>query len=75
MNPLRIVVATLLFFLLGATAPAFAQEQHEEKAKPAPHQGEMKPAPHPETAAPAPHQDAKRLLIPKKHSLQPIRAK
>ena len=59
MSLLRIFVATLLFFLLGATAPAFAQEQHEEEAKPAPRQGEMKPAPHPETAAPAPHQDAK----------------
>src|SRR5664280_2607872 len=66
MSLLRIVVAILLFFLLGATAPAFAQEQHEEEAKPAPHQqeaqpathqGEVKPVPHPEQARPVPQQE------------------
>ena len=54
-----LALATLLFLLLGCTAAAFAQDQHEEDAKPAPHQEEMKPAPHPETAAPAPRQEAK----------------
>jgi hypothetical protein len=58
MKLLNIVVATLLFFLLGATVPAVAWEQQEE-AKPAPHQEEAKPAPHPEKAAPAPHPAAK----------------
>ena len=69
MKLLNVVVATLLFFLLGAPVPAVAQEPHEEEAKPTPHQGEAKPAPHLETAAPAPHQDAK----PAPHSLVLLR--
>ena len=52
-----LALATLLFLLLGCTAAAFAQEQHDEDARPAPRQEEMKPAPHPETVAPAPRQD------------------
>ncbi len=59
MRPLGFVIATLLFTVLGITAPAFAQEEHPAEAKPAPHQEEMKPAQHPETVAPAPRQEAK----------------
>ncbi len=57
MRLLNIVVATLLFFLLGATVPAIAQEQHADEAKPAhPQEEKAKPAPYPEAA---PRQGAK----------------
>src|ERR1700726_3035019 len=46
MRMLNIVVATLLFLLLGVAIPAVAQEQPENEAKP--HQEEAKPAPRPE---------------------------
>jgi hypothetical protein len=58
MKTLNLVVATLLFFMLGTTA-AIAQEQREEEVKPAPHPEEARPAPRPETVAPAPHPETR----------------
>ncbi len=46
MRMLNVVVATLLFLLLGVAVPAVAQEQPENEAKP--HPEEAKPAPRPE---------------------------
>lgn len=57
MRLLNMVVVTLLFFVLGATLPAVAQEQPKDEAKPASHQEEAKPAKHQEEAKPAPRQE------------------
>ena len=45
MTVLGVISTTAMFFLLGATIPAFAQEEHhEESAKPAQHDEQAKPA-------------------------------
>jgi flagellar biosynthesis GTPase FlhF len=47
------VISTVLLLLLGATVPAFAQEEHhEESAKPAQHEQQAKPAAKQEQAKP-----------------------
>jgi primosomal protein N' len=58
MKVLGVISATAMFLLLGATIPAFAQEEHhEEAAKPAEHQEAAKPAKQ-EEAKPAKQQEA-----------------
>jgi glucan-binding YG repeat protein len=69
MKVLGVISTTALFLLLGATVPAFAQEehqeegakpaQHEEQAKPAPKQEETKPQKQEEQAKPAKQEAAK----------------
>jgi hypothetical protein len=59
MKVLGIIGTTAMFLLLGATIPAFAQEEHhEEAAKPAEHQEAAKPAKQQE-AKPAKQEQAK----------------
>lgn len=58
MKSFSTALAALLFFVLGCTFAAFAQEQHDDEAKPPAHQEEARPAEHPETAAPPPRQEA-----------------
>ena len=53
MKVLGVISTTALFLLLGATIPAFAQEEHQEEgAKPVPHEEPAKPAAKPEQAKP-----------------------
>jgi flagellar motor protein MotB len=53
MKVLGVISTTAVFLLLGATAPAFAQEEHQEEgAKPAQHEEQAKPAPRQEQAKP-----------------------
>jgi glucan-binding YG repeat protein len=59
MKVLGVISTTAMFLLLGATIPAFAQEEHhEESAKPAAKQEEAKPAKQ-EEAKPAKQDEAK----------------
>ena len=59
MKVLGVISTTAMFLLLGATIPAFAQEEHhEESAKPAAKQEEAKPAKQ-EQAKPAKQEQAK----------------
>jgi hypothetical protein len=45
MKALGVISATAMFLLLGATVPAFAQEEHQQgSAKPAQHEAQAKPA-------------------------------
>ena len=63
MKAFAVISTTALFLLLASTAPAFAQEEHQEdKPKPAQHEEPAKPAAKQETAKPAKpeeHQQAK----------------
>jgi outer membrane biosynthesis protein TonB len=69
MKVLRVITTTAVFLLLGATIPAFAQEEHheeaakpaqqEEKAKPAVKQEQPKPQKQEEQAKPAKQEQAK----------------
>ena len=53
MKVLGVISTTAVFLLLGATVPAFAQEEHhEEGAKPAQHEEQAKPAAKQEEAKP-----------------------
>jgi hypothetical protein len=53
MKVLGVIGTTALFLLLGATVPAFAQEEHQEEgAKPVPHEESAKPAAKPEQTKP-----------------------
>jgi hypothetical protein len=53
MKVLGVISTTALFLLLGATIPAFAQEEHQEEgAKPVPHEESAKPAAKPEQTKP-----------------------
>jgi outer membrane biosynthesis protein TonB len=53
MKVLGVISTTALFLLLGATVPAFAQEEHQEEgAKPAQHEEQAKPAPKQEETKP-----------------------
>ena len=53
MKALGVISTTAMFLLLGATVPAFAQEEHhQESAKPAQHEGQAKPAAKQEQAKP-----------------------
>jgi hypothetical protein len=53
MKALGVISTTAVFLLLGATVPAFAQEEHhEEGAKPAQHEEQAKPAAKQEQAKP-----------------------
>jgi hypothetical protein len=59
MKVLGVISTTALLFLLGATVPAFAQEEHQEdKAKPAEHEESAKPAAKPEATKPAKQEEA-----------------
>jgi hypothetical protein len=59
MKVLGVISTTAVFLLLGATVPAFAQEEHhEEAAKPATHEEAAKPAKQ-EEAKPAKQEEAK----------------
>jgi hypothetical protein len=55
MKALGVISTTALFLLLGATVPAFAQEEHHEQegAKPAQHEEQAKPAKQEEQTKPA----------------------
>jgi glucan-binding YG repeat protein len=58
MKVLGVISTTAMFLLLGATIPAFAQEEHhEESDKPAAKQEEAKPAAKQEEAKPAAKQE------------------
>jgi len=65
MKVLGVISATAMFLLLGATIPAFAQEesakpaQHEDKAKPAAKQEQAKPQKQEQQAKPAKQEQAK----------------
>ena len=69
MKVLGVISTTAVFLLLGATVPAFAQEehpeegtkpaQHEEKAKPAAKQEQAKPQKQEQQAKPAKQEQAK----------------
>ena len=53
MKALGVISTTAMFLLLGATVPAFAQEEHhQDSAKPAQHEGQAKPAAKQEQAKP-----------------------
>jgi outer membrane biosynthesis protein TonB len=52
MKVLGVISTTALFLVLGATVPAFAQEEHQEGAKPAQHEEQAKPAPKQEQTKP-----------------------
>ncbi len=53
MKIFKVISAAGLFLLLGASVPAFAQEEHQdEKAKPAEHQQQAKPEQHEQQAKP-----------------------
>ena len=53
MKVLGVIGTTALFLLVGATVPAFAQEEHQEEgAKPVPHEESAKPAAKPEQTKP-----------------------
>ena len=59
MKALRVISTTALFLFLGATVPAFAQEEHhEEAAKPEKQQEQAKPAKQ-EEAKPVKQEEAK----------------
>ena len=55
MKAFGVISTTALFLLLGATVPAFAQEEHHEQegAKPAQHEEQAKPAKQEEQTKPA----------------------
>jgi len=58
MKTLGFISATAVLLLLGATVPAFAQEEHhEQEAKPAQHEEQAKPAKQEEQAKPAKQQE------------------
>jgi glucan-binding YG repeat protein len=58
MKALGVISTTALFLFLGATVPAFAQEEHhEEEAKPEKQQEQAKPAKQQEEAKPAKQQE------------------
>jgi len=65
MKVLGVIGTTAMFLLLGATIPAFAQEesakpvQHEDKAKPAAKQEQAKPQKQEQQAKPAKQEQAK----------------
>ena len=53
MKVLGVIGTAALFLILGATVPAFAQEEHQEEgAKPVPHEESAKPAAKPEQTKP-----------------------
>jgi flagellar motor protein MotB len=53
MKLLGVISTMAVFLLVGATVPAFAQEEHQEEgAKPAQHEEQAKPAPKQEQAKP-----------------------
>jgi hypothetical protein len=64
MKPLGTAIAALLFFVLGSTFAAYAQEQHEDGAAPPAHQEEARPPARPETEAPPPRQEAPKPEAP-----------
>ena len=54
MKIFKVMSAAALFLLLGASVPAFAQDEHQdEKAKPAEHEQQAKPEQHEQQAKPA----------------------
>src|SRR5580698_5424053 len=65
MKVLGVISIAAMFLFLGATVPAFAQEegakpaQHQEEAKPAPKQEQTKPQKQEEQAKPAKQEEAK----------------
>jgi hypothetical protein len=61
MKVLRAISTTAVFLLLGATVPAFAQEEHhqDEGAKPAQHEEQAKPQKQEQQAKPAKQEQAK----------------
>jgi len=60
MKVLGVISTTAMFLLLGATIPAFAQEEHhEESAKPAAKQEQAKPQKQEQQAKPAKQEQAK----------------
>ncbi len=60
MKVLGVISATAMFLLLGATIPAFAQEErHDESAKPAAKQEQAKPQKQEQQARPAKQEQAK----------------
>jgi hypothetical protein len=60
MKVLGVISTTAMFLLLGATIPAFAQEEHhEESAKPAAKQEQVKPQKQEQQAKPAKQEQAK----------------
>jgi hypothetical protein len=53
MKVLGVIGTAALFLILGATVPAFAQQEHQEEgAKPVPHEESAKPAAKPEQTKP-----------------------
>jgi outer membrane biosynthesis protein TonB len=59
MKVLGVISTTALLLMLGATIPAYAQEEHhEESAKPAQHEEQAKPAKQQEAAKPAKQEEA-----------------
>jgi hypothetical protein len=60
MKALGVISTTAVFLLLGATVPAFAQEEHQgEGAKPAQHEEQAKPQKQEQQAKPAKQEQAK----------------
>ena len=81
MKVLGVIGTTALFLLVGATVPAFAQEEHQEEgAKPVPHEEPAKPAAKPEQAKPQKQEEQAKPVKqeeakPQKQEVQPKPAK
>jgi hypothetical protein len=73
MKVLGVISTTALLLLLGATVPAFAQEQHQEEgAKPAQHEEQAKPAAKQEQTKPQKQQEqAKPANVAKQEEAKP----
>jgi hypothetical protein len=58
MKVLGVISTTALLLLLGATVPAYAQEDHQQDAKPEKQEQQAKPAQHEEQAKPAKQEES-----------------
>src|ERR1700723_3011637 len=81
MKVLGVISTAAMFLFLGASVPAFAQEEHQEEgAKPAQHEEEAKPAPKQEQTKPQKQEEQPKTVKkeeakPQKQEEQPKTAK
>jgi len=71
MKPLGLISTTALFLLLGTTVPAFAQDAHDQDAKPAQHEEQAKPEKQEKQAKPAKQEE--QAKSEKQQEAQPAR--
>jgi len=71
MKPLGLISTTALFLLLGTAVPAFAQDAHDQDAKPAQHEEQAKPEKQEKQAKPAKQEE--QAKSEKQQEAQPAR--